>query len=372
MTDDRTIRPFFLLGGILAALLLASPGPASAAPPPDTLIKASSAAVYYYAADGKRYVFPNQKTYSSWFSGFSGVITVSDDELAAIPLGGNVTYRPGIRMIKITSDPKVYAVARGGVLRWIASETAAVALYGADWNQYIDDISDAFFVNYAVGPPISAAADFSPADEASAAGTINADRGLAAGAAPRLADTTVPDANSCAVCRTVIAAPTEAELQAQWRTFALGHINQIRAEYGRPALVINDILNEIAMIHSKDMAMYIHDMSHDGSLGETAPERIKQGKVPDLATHTLTTVPYPDGVGWAGENVGRRYLSAFGGDVEQAIVHQHEWFMDEPEDQGHNHRTTMLSSLAPFSEIGIGIYRDADDVLWITEDYMSR
>ena len=43
-------------------------------------------------------------------------------------------------MVKVPSDPKVYAVAQGGVLRWISSEAVAVRLYGADWNKEIDDI----------------------------------------------------------------------------------------------------------------------------------------------------------------------------------------------------------------------------------------
>jgi len=34
-------------------------------------------AVYYLGADGKRYVFPNEKTFSTWYSDFSGVQEVS-------------------------------------------------------------------------------------------------------------------------------------------------------------------------------------------------------------------------------------------------------------------------------------------------------
>ena len=121
----------------------------------NSLIKSlSSSGVYYCGRDGFRYVFPNEKTYSTWYTDFAGVIIVSETDLAAIPLGGNVTYRPGVRMVKITTDPKVYAVAPGGVLRPIASEAVAAALYGPNWNQLIDDVPDAFFVNYTVGEPI--------------------------------------------------------------------------------------------------------------------------------------------------------------------------------------------------------------------------
>jgi len=110
--------------------------------------------VYYCGADGRRHVFPNEATYDSWYVDFSGVQIVSAEALAAIPLGDNVTYRPGQGMVKIQTDPKVYAVAKGAVLRWVTTETIAQTLYGSNWNQRIIDISDALFANYTVGDPI--------------------------------------------------------------------------------------------------------------------------------------------------------------------------------------------------------------------------
>lgn len=121
------------------------------------LIKASGPAVYYYAADGKRYVFPNEKTYFSWFPDFSSVKTITDEELAAIMIGGNVTIRPGTKLVKITTDPKVYAVTQGGVLHWVESEAIATTLFGAGWAQRVVDVPDGFFVNYSVGSSLSSA-----------------------------------------------------------------------------------------------------------------------------------------------------------------------------------------------------------------------
>ena len=120
-----------------------------------SLIKGSGSAVYYCGNDGKRYVFVNDKAYFSWYPDFSTVQTISDETLAQISIGGNVTYRPGVRLVKSQSDTKVYAIARGGVLRWIMTEGIAARLFGANWNQQIDDISDAFFVNYKIGAPIT-------------------------------------------------------------------------------------------------------------------------------------------------------------------------------------------------------------------------
>lgn len=122
---------------------------------PGDLIRGTSfSAVYYMGEDGFRYVFPNDKTYFTWYENFDDVITLTDAELATIQMGGNVTYHPGLKMVKIQSDPKVYMVAHGGVLRWVSTEEIAVALYGSNWNTKIDDVPDGFFTNYEIGDEI--------------------------------------------------------------------------------------------------------------------------------------------------------------------------------------------------------------------------
>ncbi|MFH2062831.1 MAG: hypothetical protein ABIJ46_01610 [bacterium] len=125
---------------------------------PNMRIKSmSDSAVYYCGVDGRRYVFPNLATHRTWYDDFAGVVELSDSQIASVPLGGNVTYRPGVRLIKIQTDPKVYAVDAGGTLRWLRTEAVAAALYGASWNRLVDDVSDALFVNYTVGDPIGEA-----------------------------------------------------------------------------------------------------------------------------------------------------------------------------------------------------------------------
>jgi hypothetical protein len=120
-----------------------------------SLVKSvSSTALYYCGANGKRYGFPNERVYFSWYTNFNGVQTLTNEGLAAIPLGGNVTYRPGVKLVKIESVPKVYAVQKGGVLRWIQTSAQAASLYGKTWNKNVDDLSDAYFTNYTIGDPI--------------------------------------------------------------------------------------------------------------------------------------------------------------------------------------------------------------------------
>lgn len=134
-------------------------------------------AVYYYGADGMRYVFPNDKTYFTWYKNFDSVKWITDTNLAKIQIGGNVTYKPGVKMMKINSDPRVYVVSEHGTLREVGSEDTARTLYGTNWNKQIDDVPDGFFSNYKIGGRIEFATQFSPASE-QLVSSINEDKPL--------------------------------------------------------------------------------------------------------------------------------------------------------------------------------------------------
>lgn len=195
--NDESAADFII--SIPAATLPPAPGPEPAPAPTPTmsplptgifahdLIKIADdgnpntfvdTAVYYVGTNGRRYVFPNDKAYFSWYSNFASVKTITSANLAAIPLGGTITYRPGVKMIKLQSSPTVYVVAAGRTLRAVPSEVIALALYGTNWNQQIDDINDAFWTNYIEGAPLAAATDFNPASVNATAGNISSDRGL--------------------------------------------------------------------------------------------------------------------------------------------------------------------------------------------------
>lgn len=138
-------------------------------------------AVYYLGANGKRYVFPNEKTYKTWYADFQSVKEISQTEMESYPIGGNATYRPALKMVKITTDPKVYAVAKGGTLRWVNSEAVATALYGSTWNKQIEDVPDVFFTNYTLGSDISVASSYDKAAETAGSTSINVDKNLSGG-----------------------------------------------------------------------------------------------------------------------------------------------------------------------------------------------
>ena len=139
---------------VLAFSVIVSPASAAVASDGD-LIKMDGLSSVYYLSGGKRYVFPNEQTYFSWYSDWSGVKTVPASELQSYPLAANVVTRPGTDLVKITTDPTVYAVEPGGVLRSIVSEANAISLWGANWADMVKDVPDSFFVNYTVGDPLT-------------------------------------------------------------------------------------------------------------------------------------------------------------------------------------------------------------------------
>jgi hypothetical protein len=120
------------------------------------LIKSSlSTSVYYYGSDNKRHLFPNEKTYKSWYADWSSIKTIPVSQLQGISLGKNVTVRPGTVLLKIETDPKVYAVEPGGLLRWVPTEARALALYGSNWNTQIIDVPLIYWVDYSFGSDIT-------------------------------------------------------------------------------------------------------------------------------------------------------------------------------------------------------------------------
>lgn len=116
--------------------------------------------VYYIGADGRRHFFPNPHVYFSWFPDYSRVRIIAPREMGQIPLGSNVTYRPGTRLVKFRTDPKVYAVSSNRELRWLSNESVAIALYGPFWMRQVDDIADDFFSDYQNGAPIVRVDDY--------------------------------------------------------------------------------------------------------------------------------------------------------------------------------------------------------------------
>jgi hypothetical protein len=83
-----------------------------------------------------------------------------------------------VYLVKITTDPKVYAVDQGGQLKWVASENIAKSIYGNNWQQKIKDLSDVFFTDYELAGEINQVEDYNPGQLIEQIGSINQDKGL--------------------------------------------------------------------------------------------------------------------------------------------------------------------------------------------------
>ncbi len=141
----------------------------------DTGVSDPCHAVYYFDASGKRHAFTNERNFNTWYDDYNDLVTVTSDAMSDFTLGSNVTYKPGVKMVKFPSVPVVYAVSQGGVLRAISSESVATSLYGSTWNQQIDDISEAFYGNYEMGENIDSASEYDPDEEERSVSTIDDD-----------------------------------------------------------------------------------------------------------------------------------------------------------------------------------------------------
>jgi hypothetical protein len=175
VTLQRTVTITFS-GGLSIALAV---GDLIKIPDDGNVLTLNDTAVYYYASNGKRYVFPNEKVYFTWYPDFSRVKIIPIDQMSLIPIGGNVTYHPGSKLVKFQTDPKTYLVTKGGVLSWAKTEEVARCWFGDTWNQQVDDITEAFYVNYTFGQPVENCLDLALDIVRASANTIDIDKGLA-------------------------------------------------------------------------------------------------------------------------------------------------------------------------------------------------
>lgn len=112
--------------------------------------------VYTIGCDNTLHVFPDEQTFKTWWTDFDDLAFVNSGFLTTHEEGAKVTIRPGTYLVKLPSDPKVYAVEPGGILRWLPDETTAETLYGVGWNTRIIDLSESLFSDYSIGDDLTA------------------------------------------------------------------------------------------------------------------------------------------------------------------------------------------------------------------------
>jgi|GEM_PF-5120479 hypothetical protein len=114
------------------------------------------AAVYYIGSDGMKYVFPDSKTYYTWYENFNAVVKVDVAELDMYEDGGAMPYRAGTKLITHMNTAKIYAVDASGNRRWIPSSEVAVSLYGDSWTSLVQDVIPGYFSStYTAGDDLS-------------------------------------------------------------------------------------------------------------------------------------------------------------------------------------------------------------------------
>ncbi len=79
----------------------------------------------------------------------------------SIPLGGNVTYKPGVKLVKMQDSTKIFVVEKKHTLREVEDRDIIDKLYGGGWQFYLlDIIPDAFITNYVMGKPVKSVSDY--------------------------------------------------------------------------------------------------------------------------------------------------------------------------------------------------------------------
>ncbi len=131
--------------------------------------------VFYYGVDGKKSLFSTEVTYKTWYSDFSKVKVLPESELQSIPGSDkNVTYRPGVMVVKFESESNLYVVEKGAVIRKL-SDAVAKELYGATY--VASQIPSAFRANYHAGADVVVAADYNKTAAMAASPDISTDMG---------------------------------------------------------------------------------------------------------------------------------------------------------------------------------------------------
>jgi len=122
----------------------------------DLFKTSDSSTVYYFGQDEKRYGFPNESTYFTWFEDFDSVVTITNAEMNLIPFGGMVTYFPHFngqqdtRLLEIVGHDNLYISIGAGLLVGVEDEVAAVQHFGSNWADRVDVLPDVFVSHYTV------------------------------------------------------------------------------------------------------------------------------------------------------------------------------------------------------------------------------
>lgn len=128
---------------------------------PGTFIRSSGFdTVYYVDGEGKRHPVWDRQTFFTWNDSWGDLVWVTDATLPTLALGDVLPPKPGVVLVKIQSDPRVYAVEEGvtrwlPILRELVSEEVAREMYGPFWAEFVIDVEPTLFSHYQTGDRIT-------------------------------------------------------------------------------------------------------------------------------------------------------------------------------------------------------------------------
>jgi hypothetical protein len=109
--------------------------------------------VYYYGKDLKRHLIPSEKIYYTWFNDFNGIKEISSKLMSSLPLGKNVTVKPGCKIITFNTTNKKYLISPKNILRPIKQELLKKE-FKKNWTKNMIILADSFMNDYKIGSQI--------------------------------------------------------------------------------------------------------------------------------------------------------------------------------------------------------------------------
>ncbi len=124
--------------------------------PGDYIKGVSFTTVYYVDEEMHRRPFLNEQIYFTWQDDFSRIKTIDDAELPALALAAPILPKPGVKLVKIEDNARVYEVVRNEadfykpILVWIQSEDEAAQKFGTLWAKQVLDIPVTFYNRFEI------------------------------------------------------------------------------------------------------------------------------------------------------------------------------------------------------------------------------
>ncbi len=149
-----------------SAVLAATNSAAKTILPFGTVFKIKTAPQVYYVAENKiAYGIPDEATFFSWFPSFNKIQIYPKGTIGNTVSKSILTIKPGARVVKFGTDPRLYTISKGARVRWIRDEETLRQLFGNNWESYLATLNAKRKSDYILGTDIKKTADFDRASE---------------------------------------------------------------------------------------------------------------------------------------------------------------------------------------------------------------